>query len=80
MSRRPRLRENPSEKQAVAERVLAALRAGTLQELMDVLSPDVVFIAVDGGIAAAGASNVSRMLACPGRALSMVWLNDVAGD
>ncbi len=80
-ARRPRLRVSPLEQQAVVERFLAALRSGRLQELMDVLAPDVVFIADGGGIAAAapapiyGAEVVARMLARPGRVLSLVWLN-----
>ena len=80
-ARRPRVRVSPSEQQAVVERFLAALRSGRVQELMDVLAPDVVFIADGGGIATAapapiyGADVVARMLARPGRVLSMVWLN-----
>ena len=35
------------------ERFLAALRTGRLQELMEVLAPDVVLIADGGGLAAA---------------------------
>ncbi len=80
-ARRPRVRVSPSEQQAVVERFLAALRSGRVQELMDVLAPDVVFIADGGGTATAapapiyGADVVARMLARPGRVLSMVWLN-----
>ncbi len=80
-SRRPRVRVSPSEQQAVVERFLAALRSGRVQDLMDILAPDVVFIADGGGIATAapapinGADVVARMLARPGRVLSMVWLN-----
>jgi RNA polymerase sigma-70 factor (ECF subfamily) len=83
-ARRPRVRVSPSEQQEVVERFLAALRSGRLQELMDVLAPDVVFVADGGGIAAAapapvyGAEVVARMLARPGRVLSRVWLNGAA--
>lgn len=80
-SRRPRVRVSPWEQQAVVEKFLAALRSGRVQDLMDILAPDVVFIADGGGIATAapapinGADVVARMLARPGRVLSMVWLN-----
>jgi len=48
---------------------------------MDVLVPDVVFVADGGGIAAAaptpiqGAETVAVMMAQAGRVVSMVWLN-----
>jgi len=80
-ARRPRVRVSRSEQQAVVEQFLAALRSGRLQELMDVLAPEVVFIADGGGIAAAapapvhGAEGVAGLLARPNRAVSMVWLN-----
>ncbi len=65
----------------MVEQFLAALRSGRLQVLMDVLAPDVVFIADGGGFAAAApapvyrAEVVARMLARPNRPLSTVWLN-----
>ena len=52
-ARRPRVRVSRSEQQAVVERFLAALRTGQLQELMEVMAPDVVLIADGGGLAAA---------------------------
>ncbi len=79
--RRPRVRVSRSEQQAVVEQFLAALRSGQLQELMDVLAPDVVFIADGGGFAAAapapiyGAEVVAGMLARLNRVVSTVWLN-----
>src|SRR6202790_184827 len=39
--RRPRVHVSPSEQQAVVERFLVALRKGQLQELMEVMAPDV---------------------------------------
>ncbi|MFF7598309.1 RNA polymerase sigma factor SigJ [Streptomyces mirabilis] len=80
-ARRPRVPVSRSEQQAVVERFLAALRTGRLQELLDVMAPDVVLIADGGGLAAAaqapihGAALVASMLALPGRAVSAVWLN-----
>ncbi|MGA8116660.1 MAG: RNA polymerase sigma-70 factor [Actinocatenispora sp.] len=80
-ARRPRVRVTRSEQQAVVERFLAALRTGQLQELMQVLAPDVVLIADGGGIAGAaeapihGAELVATMLARPNRVVSTVWLN-----
>ena len=41
------------------ERFLAALRPGQLQELMEVMAPDVVLIADAGGLAAAVAAAVA---------------------
>jgi RNA polymerase sigma factor (sigma-70 family) len=80
-ARRPRVQVSPSEQQDVVERFLAALRTGQLQELMEIMAPDVVLIADGGGLAAAarapvqGAELVAKMLARPNRAVSTVWLN-----
>ncbi|MFE2601993.1 RNA polymerase sigma factor SigJ [Streptomyces mirabilis] len=80
-ARRPRVPVSRSEQQAVVERFLAALRTGRLQELLDVMAPDVVLIADGGGLAGAarapihGAALVASMLALPGRAVLAVWLN-----
>jgi len=52
-ARRPRVPVSRSEQQSVTERFLSALRTGRLQELMDLLAPDVVLIADDGGLAPA---------------------------
>jgi RNA polymerase sigma-70 factor (ECF subfamily) len=80
-ARRPRMQVSRSEQQVVVERFLSALRTGRLQELLDVMAPDVVLIADGGGFAAAapspvhGAEPVARLLARPGRTVSVVWLN-----
>jgi RNA polymerase sigma-70 factor (ECF subfamily) len=85
-ARRPRVRVEPPEQQAVVERFLAALRTGQLQELMEVLAPDVVLIADGGGLARAvlaplhGAENVASLLARANRSAAVldttkVWLN-----
>jgi len=80
-ARRPRMRVSTSEQQTVVERFLAALRTGQVQELMEVLAPDVVLIADGGGLAAAaraplhGVELVAALLARPGRVVSAVWLN-----
>jgi RNA polymerase sigma-70 factor (ECF subfamily) len=80
-AQRPRVRVSRSEQQAVVERFLAALRTGQVQELMEVLAPDVVLIADGGGLAAAarapvhGAELVAALLARPDRTVSTVWLN-----
>jgi RNA polymerase sigma-70 factor, ECF subfamily len=95
-ARRPRVRVSRSEQQAVVERFLAAMRTGRLEELMDVMAPDVVLIADGGGIAAAalapvhGAELVARVLANASQyefASATVWLNgapagriEVAGE
>ena len=83
-ARRPRVQVSRSEQQAVVERFLAALRTGRLQELMEIMAPDVVLIADGGGLAAAalapvhGAELVARVLARASRsafASTTVWLN-----
>ena len=95
-ARRPRMRVSRSEQQAVTERFLAALRTGRLQELMEIMAPDVVLVADGGGIAAAaltpvhGAELVAKVLAHASRrafASTTVWLNgapagliEVAGE
>jgi RNA polymerase sigma-70 factor (ECF subfamily) len=67
-ARRPRVRVSPSEQEAVVERVLAAVRGGDLQGLLDVLAPDVVLVADGGGVVAAarrpieGAARVGELL------------------
>ena len=85
-ARRPRVRVSRSEQQAVVERFLLALRTGRLQELMEVMAPDVVLIADGGGIVPAarapihGAELVVRLLARADRVVAgfettVVWLN-----
>ena len=85
-ARRPRVRVSRSEQQAVVERFLVALRTGQLQELMEVMAPDVVLIADGGGLVAAvrspiyGANSVAKLLARANRAAgtlqtTTVWLN-----
>jgi RNA polymerase sigma-70 factor (TIGR02957 family) len=85
-ARRPRVRVSRSEQQAVVERFLVALRTGQLQELMEVMAPDVVLIADGGGLVAAaavpihGAELVAKLLARADRVVAAfktttVWLN-----
>jgi RNA polymerase sigma-70 factor (TIGR02957 family) len=83
-ARRPRVRVSRSEQQAVVERFLVALRTGQLQELMEVIAPDVVLIADGGGLVATarapihGAELVAKVLARAARATlaaTAVWLN-----
>jgi len=83
--RRPRMRVTRSEQQAVVERFLAALRNGQLQELMEVLAPDVVLTADGGGIVQAarvpirGAEVIAKLLARARQVSAVrattVWLN-----
>ncbi|WP_217197136.1 RNA polymerase sigma-70 factor [Streptomyces buecherae] len=85
-ARRPRMRVSGAEQRAVVERFLAALRTGRLQELMEVMAPDVVLIADGGGVATAalaplhGAALVAGVLARANQAMdpfatTTVWLN-----
>ena len=89
-ARRPRMRVSPSEQQAVVERFLLALQTGQVQELLEVMAPDVVLIADGGGVAPAvrvpirGAEPVARLLARAKQVLSTaptttVWLNGAPG-
>ena len=85
-ARQPRVHVSRSEQQAVVGRFLVALQTGRLQELMELLAPDVVMIADGGGLAAAaraplrGADLVASVLARVNRvqatvATSTVWVN-----
>jgi RNA polymerase sigma-70 factor (TIGR02957 family) len=82
-ARRPQVQVSRSEQQAVVERFLIALQSGQLQQLMEVLAPDVILIADGGGHAAAasgpihGATLVGNLLARPNRRgiARTVWLN-----
>ena len=87
-ARRPRVQVSRLEQQAVTERFLAALQTGQLQELMDVMAPDVVLVADGGGVAPAaltpvhGAELVARVLARASQsevAAATVWLNGAPG-
>jgi RNA polymerase sigma-70 factor (ECF subfamily) len=75
-----------SEQQAVVERFLRALRTGQLQELMEVMAPDVVLVTDGGGVVAAalapihGVDLVAPILARAKRLVAAfdttpVWLN-----
>ncbi|MFE6548373.1 RNA polymerase sigma-70 factor [Streptomyces sp. NPDC057746] len=84
-ARQPRVQVSRSEQQAVVDRFLIALRTGRLQELMEVMAPDVVLIADGGGIVAAvripihGAGPVAKLLARANQVVAFetaaVWLN-----
>jgi RNA polymerase sigma-70 factor (TIGR02957 family) len=68
-ARRPLMRVTRSEQEAVTERFLTALQTGQIQELMDLLAPDVVLIADGGGLVTAalvpirGAEVVAQLMA-----------------
>jgi RNA polymerase sigma-70 factor (TIGR02957 family) len=84
-AQRPRVRVNQAEQQAVMERFLAAVQTGQVQELMDIMAPDVVLIADGGGLVPAvraplhGAASVAKFLARANQAArtetTTVWLN-----
>jgi RNA polymerase sigma-70 factor (ECF subfamily) len=67
-ARRPRMEVSRTEQEAVVERFLAAVTGGDLQELMEVLAPDVVLVADGGGVVQAvvnpvvGAKKVANLL------------------
>ena len=72
-ARRPRMDVGRREQQEVVERFLAAVTGGELQELLDVLAPDVVLVADGGGVVQAvvnpvvGAKKVANLLRPFGR-------------
>ncbi|MEU1408898.1 RNA polymerase sigma-70 factor [Streptomyces sp. NPDC005728] len=85
-ARRPRMQVSRFEQQAVIERFLLALRTGHLQELMEIMAPDVVLVADGGGLVAAvlvpvhGVWPVAQILARANQAVhafetATVWLN-----
>jgi RNA polymerase sigma-70 factor (TIGR02957 family) len=89
-ARRPRMAVDATEQRQVVERFLAALTSGDVQQLMDVLAPDVVVVADGGGLVTAarhpveGADKVSRFLSqfrrlAPGAVVDTVWLNGSLG-
>jgi hypothetical protein len=89
-ARRPRMQVSRTQQEQVVERFLAAIRGGDLQDLLDVLAPDVVAVADGGGLAPAvrkplvGHDRVGRAFsalatALPGAAFSTAWLNGSPG-
>jgi RNA polymerase sigma-70 factor (ECF subfamily) len=84
-ARRPRMPVSTSEQQEVVDRFIAAVRGGDLQDLLDVLAPDVVLVADGGGLVAAvrtpieGVERVAGFLIRGLRSVDFdataVWLN-----
>jgi RNA polymerase sigma-70 factor (TIGR02957 family) len=85
-ARQPRMQVSRSEQQAVVERFLLALRTGRIQELLDVMAPDVVLVADGGGVVQAlrvplhGAEKVAKLLVLGKQRVgsletTTVWLN-----
>jgi RNA polymerase sigma-70 factor (TIGR02957 family) len=88
VARSPRVRVVRSEHEEVVERLVAALNNGSIQELMDVLAPDVVAVADGGGKVrgaarrpVAGAERLARYLVgglskAPGvPSVTATWVN-----
>jgi len=67
-ARRPRMEVSRAEQEQAVERFLDALQSGDVQQLLEVLAPDVVLVADGGGIVQAvrrpieGAEKVARIL------------------
>ena len=89
-ARRPRTAVSRAEQQRVVDRFLAAVTAGDLQGLLDVLAPDVVVVADSGGLAPAarrpltGQLRVARALArfaefAPGVQITTPLVNGTVG-
>jgi RNA polymerase sigma-70 factor (TIGR02957 family) len=86
VARRPRIQVDRAEQQQVIDRFLAALRTGDLQELLDMLAPDVVLVADGGGEVNAfrrpvvGSDRVATLLSrfstlAPDAVVGPMWLN-----
>ncbi|MDX3312195.1 RNA polymerase sigma-70 factor [Streptomyces sp. NPDC054884] len=73
-ARQPRVKVSRSEHKAVVDRFVTALHTGRIQDLLEIMAPDVVLVADGGGITAAapapvhGAELVATMLAGTDRA------------
>jgi RNA polymerase sigma-70 factor (ECF subfamily) len=88
-ARRPRMRVDPEEQEAVVTQFLNALSTGNVQDLMRVMAPDVVAIADGGGVTPAarrpivGAEKLAALLPLlaqtPGFAATAIWLNGMPG-
>jgi RNA polymerase sigma-70 factor (ECF subfamily) len=89
-ARRPRINVSRDEQQAVIERFVAAVTQGDLEGLLDVLAPDVVFVADGGGVVQAvvnpivGAKKVANLMRAfpkfaPGAETLRVLLNGAPG-
>jgi RNA polymerase sigma-70 factor (ECF subfamily) len=88
-ARRPRVQVTPAEQQAVVTQFLHALSTGNVQELMQVLAPDVVAIADGGGVMPAarrpivGAAKLAAFLPLLAQAqgfmATTIWLNGMPG-
>jgi RNA polymerase sigma-70 factor (TIGR02957 family) len=90
-ARRPRMQVDQAEQQEVVERFLSALQGGDMQQLFDVLAPEVVLISDGGGLVPAarkpieGADKLVAVIAAGFTRLSAeltgtpVWLNGAPG-
>jgi RNA polymerase sigma-70 factor (TIGR02957 family) len=84
-ARRPRMRVDRAQQQAVFEKFMAAISTGDVRSLMNVLAPDVVIISDGGGVVQTarkpitGAEKVLALMARAARfpdfAVTSTWLN-----
>ena len=88
-ARRPRMQVDQAQQQAAVETFMTAISTGDVQELVDLLAPDVVAIADGGGLVAAarkpiiGRDKVVAFLARAAKITDVVvttaWLNGMPG-
>jgi RNA polymerase sigma-70 factor, ECF subfamily len=82
-ARRPRMKVGQEEQRAVVEQLNVALETGRLQDLMEVLAPDVTLVADGGGLAPAtlapvhGRDEVATVLAAASRGGAVVHAKTV---
>jgi RNA polymerase sigma-70 factor (TIGR02957 family) len=88
-ARRPRMQVDRAQQEATLEKFLAAISSGDLQELLDVLAPDVVLVADGGGLVRAArkpitgvatvAAFLARLVDLPDLTATTAWLNGMPG-
>jgi RNA polymerase sigma-70 factor (TIGR02957 family) len=88
-ARRPRMQVDRAQQEATLEKFMAAIYSGDLEELLEVLAPDVVLIADGGGLVTAArkpitgiekvAAFLARVAELPGVVATTAWLNGMPG-
>jgi RNA polymerase sigma-70 factor (ECF subfamily) len=88
-ARRPRMQVNKRQQEEAVAKFKAAIETGDVQELLEILAPDVVIITDGGGIVPAARKPVtgadkaawftSQLARLPGFMMTVTWLNGMPG-